>query len=595
MVSAEQSKVEPERVGILLVHGIGEQKRFEHLEEVSRNLIEALREQAEDFQKATKKDEIAIDSKKIKIWDRPILFFFHSLTSLLHWMRRLCPWCKVSNMPLCCTDLKKVTKVTVKKPCIDDVYDPAKPIPELTSDGAPVIISVETSGPKEQKTTTELHMHEVWWAHLDEPPTLLNRLSFWRWGLALWANPGYLTQKCQTNELESEQQNLCLPDLYEGHDISDPKTAIKPQHRLALFCIAVVIALARPVVFSISWCLKRFLGIKLPPNILVQYVGDVKLYQQKQRRGKGPLWGIKQRPRNGIKRRMVRAMIEMDLAGYDRWYILSHSLGSIIAFDSLNELDEMLPNYFDNLLENRWKQAYGRYNVITRKSLFKNLRGLLTYGSPLSKFAVLWPVIVSRNLNKDFNERFEWINIYDPSDPVSNKTKYFGVANTDSTVLESNSSECSENSYQSLLPKDQAYDAGWFHLISHVCYVTFKPNQKDRLVHAVIDWLLEKNSTFAPPEKEGRWLNETSYEFKLSRLFQRLTWALAGISLPTLLVLLYSFYKKNVLGLDVTLIHIVRDTVITLIVFSMLAFLVGTWEHWRRCIQNNTMDRQPIK
>lgn len=35
----------PERVGIVLVHGIGEQRRFEHLDGQGREIIQALRQQ----------------------------------------------------------------------------------------------------------------------------------------------------------------------------------------------------------------------------------------------------------------------------------------------------------------------------------------------------------------------------------------------------------------------------------------------------------------------------------------------------------------------------------------------------------------------
>jgi hypothetical protein len=40
--SAVAHRPKPDRVGVILVHGIGEQRRFEHLEAHARNLIDAM-------------------------------------------------------------------------------------------------------------------------------------------------------------------------------------------------------------------------------------------------------------------------------------------------------------------------------------------------------------------------------------------------------------------------------------------------------------------------------------------------------------------------------------------------------------------------
>jgi len=48
--------------------------------------------------------------------------------------------------------------------------------------------------------------------------------------------------------------------------------------------------------------------------------------------------------------------------------------------------------------------------VLDRRELFKNLRGLLTHGSPLSKFAALWPAIVPLN-----DERYVSTKIFNGS------------------------------------------------------------------------------------------------------------------------------------------------------------------------------------
>ncbi len=48
---------------------------------------------------------------------------------------------------------------------------------------------------------------------------------------------------------------------------------------------------------------------------------------------------------------MIRALADMALAPYDRWYVLAHSLGSLVAFNGLMETAYTWPGYLD---EEQW-------------------------------------------------------------------------------------------------------------------------------------------------------------------------------------------------------------------------------------------------
>ena len=62
-----------------------------------------------------------------------------------------------------------------------------------------------------------------------------------------------------------------------------------------------------------------------------------------------------------------------------------------------------------------------------RAKVFSCLRGLLTYGSPLDKFAAIWPARVPNNRGEPvFSKDTEWINIYDSTDPVAGNLDAFG-------------------------------------------------------------------------------------------------------------------------------------------------------------------------
>ncbi|MEM8605121.1 MAG: hypothetical protein AAGF24_14965 [Cyanobacteria bacterium P01_H01_bin.121] len=138
------------RIGVLLVHGIGEQAQFQHLEAVVSNLVSALQEQEHD----------------------PI------------------------NDP-------QVT-VTVRTSS-DSAYGALQKVWQ-SENAIPVSVTIKQS-PTHQ---VQIDFQEVWWADLDEPTTWKTQLQFWRWGLSLWSNPGYLVKQPKDAVVGDEYQ----PALY---------------------------------------------------------------------------------------------------------------------------------------------------------------------------------------------------------------------------------------------------------------------------------------------------------------------------------------------------------------------------------------------
>ena len=428
------------RVGILLVHGVGEQGRFEHLDWVVRNIAQALKE-VESVQ------QVHVEVR----------------TS--------------ANAPL-----------------------DAKQIAWVANDDAPVVIEV-TQKTEDGLRITELYFSEAWWADLDEPITLSNFLSFVRWGLSLWTKPRYID-----NPLEGAKK-MTLPNY--GGDLGSPKVSLID--RVRLFGAALIMILLFPL-FSL---LRPSFRFNLPVQIFAQYFGDVKLLDQSEYEVKDPpLSDLDHPPRVSIRRRVVQALVKMRLRDYDRWYVMAHSLGSVLALNGLMETEEALPNYLSKDLWEKWQSRFKASSkqtsaapevmmpsrppglepndIISRKELFHNLKGFMTYGSPLSKYAVLWPWLTP--LNKDesvFDQNFEWINFYDPSDPIADRTKYF----------------FSESS--NLSPKNIVYRTAWsFHLLSHINYLTFWSGKSNLLVSHVASWLLTEDKFQSPkPGSSIRWPN----------------------------------------------------------------------------------------
>jgi hypothetical protein len=427
-------------IGILAVHGMGEQSQFEHLKEVANQIAKALQE----------------DRTFGKLDVRIV----------------------VNTSPSGAFKSKEQT------------WDAAT--------GAPVVIEAQSKLFKKQIC---FNFHEVWWADLGEPNTLQTAVEFWLWGLGLWLERGYLK-----NPISDNYPTLLLP--FTG------KARISFGTRLEYFGIALLFVLVLPLLSLINIILGRLIKRRLRLNIISQYLGKVKLYQQKQRIVDGFLMDFDQPPRATVRRRMVKALVNMAMQDYDRWYVLAHSQGSVVAFNGLSEPEQILPNYIDkSLWDNKFFQHFKKKahenekapvqdmmptrpmwlkddDLIDRKELFKKLRGFVTYGCPLGHFADLWPGIVPANTQPVFPDNCQWINIFDPSDPVASQVK---------GVFPDNCPNACYIGPPRLV--DIAYKAEGLHLISHTQYLTYNPSKQNSLVRHLVSWMLGDDREFSPPEK----------------------------------------------------------------------------------------------
>lgn len=184
-------------------------------------------------------------------------------------------------------------------------------------------------------------------------------------------------------------------------------------NRMRMGYVSILFLFSTFSVALINIILKRLDFKPFPLTVtIVNYLSGVKIYSQDTRQGGSPMDGPDEPPRAAIRRRMIRTMVEVATAGYDRWYILAHSLGTIVAWNGLMEIQEALPNYLDRacwnssetkplrglspiafdtnaMMPNRPLWLDNR-EVIEREALFEKFRGVLTYGSPLERFGALW-------------------------------------------------------------------------------------------------------------------------------------------------------------------------------------------------------------
>ncbi len=329
---------------------------------------------------------------------------------------------------------------------------------------APVTLTVSRAG-----HVTRFECHEVYWADLGARDGIVDTIRFWFWGLGQWAAPVYreldaaqldksdvaADGKTRLNRQASTMARL--PRSVAGFPLEE----LNARWQLALAGLAALLTL-------ISWSLvKRIFAAALKtapgPSILAQYVGDVRTYEESARPGDTALSDPGFPRRVGIRRRMVTQMVAMgDRAvkgDYDRWYVLGHSLGSVLTYNGLTEIGHTLPNY---LGEAQWNALdpslrtdpdcarrspdevpfmmparpawLAHDDVINRRALFEKLSGILTYGSPLNKFAALWPRIVATATDRadhatvfPQHETFRWLNMRAPLDPVAGDLDRYGA------------------------------------------------------------------------------------------------------------------------------------------------------------------------
>lgn len=415
------SESRPHRIGIIVVHGIGEQRPFEHLESVASNFYQALRR-----------------------------------------------------------DRAGSAHVEVRH-----THDPGTHTPVVVRWRAP------------DKRSMEAHFREVHWADLDEPATLGNWFKLVGWALAM---PGVRRFS------ESWYETGAWPGMRLPRAVSSLESAWV---RAQLFVISLLFLIMLVSVDVAYWLLRRLSfqpqWLKRVRAMIYDYLGDVKLYQDWFARRDETIEVHGERSRVAIRRRMVRALIQAATdvrAGHlDGYYIVAHSLGTVVAFNGLMEHGHVLANYLPSdvwaMLPVEFKVKTDKaiparenpprppwldsWDALNRPVLFAGLRGFLTLGSPLNKFATLWPALVPIN-DEPLGRTIPWINVADVQDLVAGHTTLYRHPDRPDEV-------------GGLRVTDVEWVDQFTAATAHVRYC--KANTHDRLVNRLIPWF--EGGEFTPP------------------------------------------------------------------------------------------------
>jgi hypothetical protein len=131
-------------------------------------------------------------------------------------------------------------------------------------------------------------------------------------------------------------------------------------------------------------------------------------------------------------------------------------------------------------------------DIVYRHLLLKNFKGVLTYGSPLEKFAAIWPARVPINKTEPhFHPESEWINVYDPVDPVSGVLRAF--------TLEGMRDHCVPRLINIGFATHPAL------LYAHLRYLSLADRDAKDLGDAIAHWVLEDRPFRVPTPPRDRW------------------------------------------------------------------------------------------
>jgi hypothetical protein len=288
------------------------------------------------------------------------------------------------------------------------------------------------------KGTRSIDIHEFYWAYLTEQRITVPEVLEWVEKTLQGTRRFYRENKELQRKFEKRRKTPIFPLTWVAWALR-VVTLLYPLYRLTSLLFKPVLPL-----LSIKWVAPLWNWLaKNTTWIIVGYIGDIAIYTTTDEKSR------KYRIRQQILKEcqsQVEAILED--SRYDRVIIAGHSLGSVIAFDTLNRI---------NIKSNLPSGAKLRIDKIT---------GLITFGSPLDKIAFFFrehttaqeyirrqikshlhsfkaktlddqndDLILSNPIQHNLDDVL-WVNYYSKSDPISGHLDFYQIAEEDNVLLD---------------------------------------------------------------------------------------------------------------------------------------------------------------
>ena len=181
--------------------------------------------------------------------------------------------------------------------------------------------------------------------------------------------------------------------------------------------------------------------------------------------------------------------------------------------------------------------------IAYRTKIFARFEGLLTYGCPLEKFAAIWPALVAVCREPAFARETRWLNVFDPLDPVSGLMRSWPTADPEYCPPPENigyaTSSCLLLGHIKYLecPDPQIVEG-----------VIRQPSQHDlNLADGVATWIAAGNASSLLAKQGARFFSSDDHRFGRRRAAAAIQWtiafvfvtALAGLAISQVLPLVW--------------------------------------------------------
>jgi hypothetical protein len=341
--------------------------------------------------------------------------------------------------------------------------------------------------------------YEVYYADLDLPYKFLRWVKLVLWGLVLPFYPGRYEEILIT---DARMKNI---EVSRGRRL---------WVRLQLVILSVIFIFLLFTLRALTFVIYRVFG-KRPKfgEFIHEYLGDVQLFVSERIRC-DTIETCDKKSREAMRVRFWNTYGRACSEDNEEIILMTHSLGTVVAFNALMEPGERILGQYvtDRELREKLIPLWSRSGLPKREKVLDKLKAWFTLGSPLDKFAAIWPRTIPINVDKgdspvasetqNFETRYkrqvQWINVHDVLDIIGANLNNFGALQNKGFHLENHSLV------------DQ-----WTFLTGHTSYWCHRANQR-RLIDCMVDYILS-------PDGQRNFSLPSSRKSRAARVFLNLT------------------------------------------------------------------------
>ena len=353
------------------------------------------------------------------------------------------------------------------------------------------------------RSSFRIRFYEVYYADLDLPYNFLRWVKLVIWGLIL---PFYPGRYQEIQGITPQMKNI------------EVSSGARLWVRLQLAFLSIVFIFLLFTLRAATFVISRLFG-KRPKlgEFVHEYLGDVQLFVSDRMR-RDTIETCDKKSREAMRIRFWNTYGRACLDDNRELFLVTHSLGTVVTFNALMEPgDRILGQYVtDGGLREKLVRLWEEAGSPKRERVLGKLSAWFTLGSPLDKFAAIWPRTIPIHIDRNdppvptvseasetrYARQIPWINIYDVLDIIGGELNNFGAIQGKGFSLENHSSV------------DQ-----WTFLTAHTSYWRHVPSQR-RLIDSMIQYILSPSD-----QRQFSWPSDR--RSKAARVFLNLALGLA--------------------------------------------------------------------